>query len=317
VAAFPLTGIFAGVAALRWVLHREPEDAHRVGVFGGLLVAMGLATLVNPYGLGLHRSIAESLGMQSTAYFVEFKSPNFLQGDISVTLFERLVLVLVLLLGARTRSIAWVEAALLAAFLHEALSSLRHITLFAIVAAPIAARETSLLLDRLAPRVQARLARIADGQRRLRSGLVWFPATCMLFLWLAVAGATPFATTFDELHLSKGAARFIADHRDRFARPFNTDDLGGALIHRFWPDVKVFVDDRIAVYGDEFILNEYHAVFHLQRGWEDVLRKYDVTAAVLTSKSQCVALFRESPAWALAYADDRTTIFFRRDADAG
>src|SRR5207247_486683 len=45
---FVLAGVFAGVAALRAVVFRDTEERRRALVFAAVLVAMGLATLVNP-----------------------------------------------------------------------------------------------------------------------------------------------------------------------------------------------------------------------------------------------------------------------------
>jgi len=184
--------------------------------------------------------------------------------------------------------------------------------LFAIVVAPILAREVSAILDGLLPRIQARIARLTAQQEALRSHLLYYPGIAAGFLALAVAGATPFPTTLDGLSLTKEAGQFIADHRDRFARMFNTDGFGGPLIHRFWPGLKVFVDDRFFLYGEDFVVHKYLPVLFAQREWQDVLREYDVTAAVVMPKTACDTLFRASDQWELAFADDQTSIFFRR-----
>ena len=186
--------------------------------------------------------------------------------------------------------------------------------LFVLVAAPIVARELSAIADRILPGIQARIARITAHHGALRSHLLYFPLIGIGFAGLAVAGATPFPTTLDGLQLSKGAGEFIAAHKERFERIFNTDNMGGPLIYKFWPDLKVFVDDRFFVYGDDFVIDKYLKVFFAERGWQDVLREYDVTAAVVASKTACDTLFRASPEWTLAYDDEKTSIFFRSGA---
>src|SRR3989442_10350021 len=167
---------------------------------------------------------------------------------------------LVLVLGLGGRRLPWVEMALLVLFLHQALHSARHMNLFAIVAAPIIAREITPWLDALRPAFQERWRAIAREQVALRSPLVYFPAICALFVALSLAGVLPFPRTLDDLQLSRGAAEFIATHQDRFGRLFNTDDLGGSLIYRFWPRLPGFVDDPNAVYGDDFIMRRLHRV---------------------------------------------------------
>ena len=311
---FVLGGVFAGVAALRAVVFRDTKERRRALVFATVLAAMGLATLVNPHGPRLHTAVQEYLSLRSIRYFHEFQSPDFLAGSVSVLSFEALTLMLVLVLGLGGRRLPWVEMALLVLLLHQALHSARHMNLFAIVAAPIIAREVTPWLDALRPAFQERWRAIAREQAALRSPLVYFPAICALFVALSLAGVLPFPRTLDDLQLSRGAAEFIATHQDRFGRLFNTDGLGGTLIYRFWPRLRVFVDDRNAVYGDDFMMRRYYRVLYGQRGWRKVLDRYGVTAAVVDAGAQCTALLRASPGWELGYEDRLNTIFFRRDA---
>jgi hypothetical protein len=308
-----LVGIYLGVAAVGSLVRRDPADARRALVFGIVLGAMLLATLGNPQGWRLHSSISGFLGMQAIRYFNEFQSPDFMGGSVSVLAFEALTLVVFLILARRGRSIAWPEVALLLFFLHEALHSARHMNLFVIVAAPIVAREITPGLEAVGPALHARWREIAREQATLHSPLVYFPVLGALFVGLSLRGALPFPVTLDDLELSRGAAEFIAAHEERFGRAFNTEDLGGSLIYRFWPRLRVFVDDRVFLYGDDFVLREYFPVLYAQRGWRETLAKYDLTAAVVTADAQCATLLRVSPEWELAYADRMNAIFFRRD----
>src|SRR5207247_409235 len=196
---------------------------------------------------------------------------DFLAGSVPVLSFEALTLMLVLVLGLGGRRLPWVEMALLVLLLHQALHSARHMNLFAIVAAPIIAREVTPWLDALRPAFQERWRAIAREQAALRSPLVYFPAIGALFVALSLAGVLPFPRTLDDLQLSRAAAEFIATHQDRFGRLFNTDDLGGSLVYRFWPGLRVFVDDRNAVYGDDFMMRRYYRVLYGQWGWRKVL----------------------------------------------
>jgi hypothetical protein len=316
VAGLTLVGIFTLVAALRWRFFHDTDDRRRAIAFGVLLGAMALATLCNPVGTRLHLSILDQINPKSAGYFIEWQSPNFLSGGVPMKTFERLVLLLVALLACRRRVVSWVECALLLFFLDQALHSVRHMNLFAIVAAPIIARELSFILDDLVPRAQARIARLAAQQEMLRSHLLYFPLIGVGFAALAVAGATPLPTTLD-LQLSKPAAEFIRDHIDRFDRIFNTDDMGGPLIYGFWPRLKVFIDDRFFVYGDDFVIHKYVPLYYAQPGWDEVLREYAVTAAVVTAKTACDTLLRTSSEWELEYTDDKTSVFFRSTPSTG
>src|SRR5206468_3026509 len=178
--------------------------------------------------------------------------------------------------------------------------------LFAIVSAPIIAREVTPRLAALWPAIHARWREIAAEQAALRSPWVYFPATCAVFVSLSVASALPFPQSLDDVQLSRGSVQFIADHPARFTRPFNTDDLGGSLIYRFWPDLRVFVDDRIFVYGDDFIMNSYFMVFYAKAGWHDFLDRYGLTAAVVSKAALFTQLLRDSANWKFASQDAST-----------
>lgn len=303
-------GLFLGVAGVRFLLGREPAERRRALGFGALLLLSLAATLVNPRGPALHAAVLQYLGMHSPGYFQEFRSPNFLSGGAGVMAFEALVLLLVVLLaqGRRLPPIEWV---LLVFFLHQALASVRYMNLFAIVAAPIVAREATALTDARWPRFGARWRRVAAEQARLRSPRLYLPLVGAVFLALAASGHAGFPRDLDGLQLSPGAAAYVAARPERFGRMFNTDNVGGALIYRFWPRLRVFFDDRVQVYGDAFSIDKYLAVYLLKPNWREVLDEYGVTSAVVSSKAPIATLLRTAPGWEVAHADEQTTVFLR------
>src|SRR5207247_11458108 len=107
----------------------------------------------------------------------------------------------------------------------QALHSVRHMNLFAIVAAPIIARELTPWLESRKPALRERWREIAREQAALRSPLVYFPAVCALFVALALAGVLRFPHQLDDLQLSRGAAEVIAAHRARFGWAIHTGPL--------------------------------------------------------------------------------------------
>ncbi len=307
-----LAGIYFGVAAVRGWLAEDATARHTAIGFAALLFALIAASGANPYGYGLGRDVLHHLNMTTTAAFDEFRSPNFQTPTIPILTFELLVIGTVAMAALARRRLAWIELALLAFFLHESLHAVRHVSLFAIVAAPLLAREVSVPLSGWRPAFAARWRAIAAEQADLRSPLVYMPVCAALFVALALAGRTGFPETLDDLQLTRGAAAFIDAHRERFARPFNTDNLGGALIYRFWPDVHVFVDDRITIYGDAFFEHEYLPVLTARPGWRDALDRNAIDAAVVSAATPAATLLRVAPDWLVAYEDDRNVIFLRR-----
>jgi hypothetical protein len=314
-AGLMLAGIFTAVAGFRSFVQRDGGESRRAKAFALTLALMVLATFVNTDGPRLHVEIVRHLGMSATRYFSEFQSPDFHPSHVSIFSFELMILLVILVVGLVGRRLAWVEVVLLAFFLHEGLESVRHMNLFAIVAAPIIAREVSVPLARHFPGFDARCRAIALEQSALRAPFLYFPALAAMFVALSLAGTLPFPRTLDGLQLTRGAVEFIAQRRTRFERAFNTDDLGGSLIYRFWPGLRIFVDDRIAVYGDDFIMNDYFKVFYGKAGWHEVLDRYGLTAAIVSKDALCTQLLRDSADWRVAYEDDKNAIFTRTTAD--
>src|SRR5579862_2300919 len=309
VVALTLAGLYAAVALFRgWMLADDGEWRRGVA-FAATMVAMGAATLLNPSGPWLHVEIVHHLGMLATRYFSEFQSPDFYFGHISMFSFELMIL-FVIVAVARGR-VAWIDVVLCVFFIHEGLESVRHMNLFAIVAAPIVARDLSAPFDALLPRLAARCREIVTEQSRLRSVAVYLPAFAAIFVALSAIRVVPFPVTLDGLQLSRDAAEFIGAHRADFTRAFNTDDLGGSLIYRFWPDLHIFVDDRISVYGDDFITKDYFTVLYGKAGWQDVLDRYELTAAAVSADRPCTTLLRASADWKVVFEDDKNVLFVR------
>jgi hypothetical protein len=251
--------------------------------------------------------------MQSTAYFDEFRSPSFAAGGASVRAFEAMLLGLFALALARRTRFALPDLAMLVVTTHWALAAQRNMNLFVLVAAPLLARALTPLLESTWPSATRRWQAIGVEQARLRSGPIYVVAASVVFLTLAMRGRLPFPSTLDDQQLTAGATRFIEAHPGMFSRPFHTDALGGTLIYDFWPTIRVFVDDRNVVYGDDFMMHDYFAVLYGQPGWQKVLDRWDITSAIVLTSGPCAALFEASPAWTERYRDTETLIVERAD----
>ncbi len=309
-AGIALAGIYAATAAAEALYEGTPAARGRALALGLACGGIVLATVLNPAGFDLHRDQIHHLAMRTTGAFDEFRSPDFAGGGWPMTAVELLVIGLVVGAARARRRFAPVELVLVLFFLHQALHAVRHVNLFAIVAAPLVARELGAWLSERFPAASRRWSVVASEQAALRSERLYLPALGLLFVALALAGRTGFPTTLDDLQLTSGAAAFISAHEDRFARPFNTDELGGTLIHRFTPAVKVFVDDRIYVYGDDFVANDYLPLLGGRADWRDILGRHAVDSAIVRADAPIATLLREAPEWKLVYEDARNLVFW-------
>ena len=311
-AGVTLIGIYAAAAVPSALTHGAAAERRRATALLVVLLATAAATLVNPSGIELPRSLVHHLGMATTGAFAEFQSPAFHSGSWPIRAFLALLLATLVVAARAPRRLTAVEGMLLVFFLHMALHAVRHMNLFAIVAAPLVARALSDAGVARWPAAAERWRAVAAAQRDLRSHRLYAPAACAAVLVLAVTGRTGLPTSLDGLQLTRGAAEFVAAHRERFTRPFNTDNLGGALIARFWPDLHVYVDDRIYVYGDDFVANDYLTVLYARPGWQDALARQDVDSAIVNADTACATVLRTSPEWEVAFEDGRILILFRR-----
>ena len=311
VAGLAAVAIVAIATALGPVVAKEAPAWTLARAFAVLLVVMALATIVNPYGLDLHAQAITHVSAPSTGRFAEFRSPDFRTGGASVACFEVLLLAALFVTASGWLRMPWGSLGLLLATLHMALGSARNMNLFVLVATPLVARGlTHLLADRW-PALHARWMAIGAKQEASRGWAVPLGIASAACLALAMAGRLPFPTTLDGLQVSHGAMRFIDANADRFGRSFNTDGLGGSLIYRFWPRLRVFVDDRTPVFGEAF-MQEYFRVFDAAPGWQDVLDRWGVTGAIMATGTPIAPVLRASSQWAVDYEDAQTLVCSRR-----
>ncbi len=310
VAGLGALALAGGVTAVRALVTGDRPAAHAARVLVVITTATALATLLNPYGWNLHREVLAHVSATFVARFPDFQPPGFGHGGASVRAFEALVLLLVGLGAAGCLRVRCGTIAVLVAMLHLALSAARNMNLFAVVVTPVVATGVTSIMEAWAPDVSARWHAIAAEQERLRGWPLHLAAVGTLCVALALAGRLPFPTTLLGLQLSRGAAAFIDTHTAGYARAFNTDALGGVLIHRFWPRLRVFVDDRGPVYGDAF-MSEYFTVLDGAPGWQAVLDRWNVSTAIVSTSTAAAAALRASSAWRVDYGDEQTTLFTR------
>jgi hypothetical protein len=86
------------------------------------------------------------------------------------------------------------------------------------------------------------------------------------------------------------------------ARLLAPDSFGGYLIYRFNGARKVYVDGRSDFYGVDF-MKEYLALMAALPGWQDIVRKFGFTHALLPQKSALRAAL-EQAGWTSLYHDD-------------
>ena len=303
----------------RWL--RLPPGLQR---YGALFVVCCLGTLANPYGWELHQHIGGYLQSDFILNNVqEFQSPNF-RGE-SMRIFEVALLLGLPLAGRLVARREVTGALLIAAFAHASLVSVRHVPLFMIVAAPLLAREVTLLIEQGARGGNAWLKILHDiaedygGRSRAPSeagplvvNFVGLAAIGTIAAMLSLHAAEPkWNAEFPAVRFPKLAADALAD---RFVgrKLLSTDQWGDYLVYRFHPDVKVFIDGRSDFY-DPTIRDEYLVLMNGKWGWQRILDKHGFEAALLPVSWALTSTLKLDPRWRLVY-DDGAALFFERAA---
>ena len=92
-------------------------------------------------------------------------------------------------------------------------------------------------------------------------------------------------------------------------RGYNSYNWGGYLI---WRGVKVFVDGRADVYGDDFLFY-YRRTFELREDWQEPLDAFAVDYVLMERDSPLSIMLLYNDGWQEAYADEMARIFVRAE----
>jgi len=271
-----------------------------------LLVSAALVPL-NPNGLRMFSYPLETLRSPSMAkYIEEWASPNFHQVTYLPLALLFCALIAGLALSPKRAQVGEVFLLLVTGF--GALRSVRHIPIFALIAAPVVARNLWAIM-------------VARGWER------WFtkpesPAIGLAFainvlLLLAPIGVAclrvghfvAYQPKYEAKNYPQKAVDFLA--QQQFSGPmYNQYGWGGYLIKRLYPKYRVYIDGRADVYGDDF-MTEAMRTYDGREGWREPLDRLSVSTVLVSPDSPLASLLRVDGTWKTAYEDDQAVIFTR------
>ncbi|HUT16155.1 MAG TPA: hypothetical protein VMY98_07930 [Anaerolineae bacterium] len=312
-----IVGVFAVGAAID-VLRKKDRAGGWKAVTAPVLATIGMAAspLLSPYGIRLLVYPFETLFSPAMReYIIEWFSPDF--HKVAFQPLALLLLALMASLALSKKRPSSTHLLLLLGTTYAALSSGRHVPLFAIVAAPVLSGQLANLGPR--HRVGASDASADGSARKL----------------LARRPSTPFGVTFALLVAAVLVVSFVwrlrpvvsADQTDqavhspiRALQFMQNAGLGGNLFNKYswggyliWHGELVFIDGRADVYGDEF-LRQY---MHIYRGLvspDSVFQQYDIARVLIEPGSALATLLEGSPDWSEVYRDEKAIVFTRAQA---
>lgn len=330
VLGFALLGIYFLSGVVRCIRHCHEEAGRQVATrlreLGIVTLVSLVASLINPYGYGLHLHVYRYLSSRWLMNHIdEFLSPDF-HGVAQQCFVAILLITIVALAGARNKpSLSRVLVLLFATYsgLYASRSLPISSLLLTLIVAPL---WTQALIDgcnnpNLSLRLRGFLLRWLSFTRsvgRVELGFrahLWPVAAVVLGLLLCTQSGKPSSRPwmnahFDAAHFPVQASDVIVQRGIR-EPVFAPDSWGGYLIYRLYPQNKVFIDDRHDLYGEEF-LRKYLKAIRLTPEWDGFLNEKKVNWALLPAQSSLANMLEETSKWNLVYGDETAVLLERK-----
>ena len=273
-----------------------------------LAAACGIATLANPFGWVLHLDILSYLRSSGTTDLIqEFQAPSFrTQPQLYYLGF---LLAGLAVCGSLLRKKRFVEPLFLLGTAYASLTSVRHSTIFVILAAPLVAAELSLCwrawVERQPRKSSARLLDNLSTEKHaaFSRASIWAPAglTAIFFWTPAALWPTGFDNGLFPVELAARHPELAA------ARVFTNDQWADYLLYRNYPRQKVFYDDR-NFYGAE-MYRSVSGLLNGSRGWSATLDQFQTGLVLIQAGSPLSERLRESAQWKVIDQDSAAELF--------
>jgi hypothetical protein len=276
--------------------------------FGSAVLILALDLVIvplNPNGARLFWYPIQTLhsaAMQK--YIAEWASPNFHRAEYLPCLL--IVLGTFAALSWPRFNLRPRDLLLLLVSLFAALRSIRLVPLFVLIAVPLLSRQLC------GWSMQPSTTQLLRGNPRgvIRSVLNGAIALSMaLFAIFHTAHVIRGQPAIEAQTLPEGAIAFLQSHPP--IRPvFNHYDWGGYLIWRLYPSVRVFIDGRADLYGEEFF-HEFADTYQFKDDWRRTLDRWSIGTVLVPAGSPLATGLRQIPVWTVSYEDSQAVIFTR------
>jgi hypothetical protein len=290
----------------RWFDGAPPEQGRERTLLVGSAIALG-ATFVNPYGLSLVLFPIDLLRRGDILrHIVEWASPDF--HSVRGQSFILWVVVFAVVLARGAHRVSRRDLTVSIPFLALALWALRNVALAPLVCLPIAAR--AVAVDPADPRSEESKA----GERRTPLG--WALALVLVVvatsLGIRASGEPNFA-----LKSYPVAAMNAVQHQGLLGKRLLTDDAdAGYVILAYYPQQKVFIDDRYDMYPRP-VINAFFALEQGAPGWSKRLDHYGVDVIVWNrQKPLAQYLAQDTAHWHRTYRDSDYVVYVRNGTTA-
>lgn len=268
-------------------------------------------SLINPNG---YRNVLLPFDLMASKFTMnhigEFLSPNF--HDPSLIPFVLLLIYTFYIFSVSKKRIGLIELLLMALLTYMSLYSVRNVPLFAIIMAPILARQSDYILagqtGKYADFLRVRDRNISKIDMSAH-GYLWIVLPVAIVLGMAVIGRIEYR--FNEKIKPVAAVDFLKKEHIQ-GNMFNEYEFGDYVIYAAYPQYRVFIDGRVA--GGVNYMKEYYKVIELKPDWERILEKYKINFIFFPADSMFSKFLLERQDWRLIYSDKVANIFVRNAA---
>lgn len=284
----------------------RPKKNRRVRILGMVLLASVAVVPLNPNGYELFRYPFQTLRSHSMqAFIMEWASPNFHQANIQP--FLALLLLTFAVFAVWPKRPRMSQLLLMLGTMLGALTSVRHVPIFALVVIPeICERISGALTNRPKFLVQP-IHRMSLPKAVVNAVLLVGMAS---FVVLRLEYELRVQPDLEATYFPAAAVSFI--EQDHCPAPiFNYYDWGGYLIWRLYPDYRVFIDGRADVYGDK-LMDQFIQTTQARSGWDQILDEYRIRTVVIPPGNKLAGVLRLRSEWKIEFEDTQAIIFVRR-----
>jgi hypothetical protein len=291
--------IVIGIFALAEFVRPSALSRRDAGQAMGIAAVCGIATVANPYGIGLWQYLIENTSLVHLLEIAELQ-PAYLPAYRAFFLYLIAAAVLVVL---PDRSVRPWELAIVGLAAAIGMAHLRFTPLPFILGAPVVARH----LDRLIARGLDRRAAIVTASALAIAG-ARVPITAVPSTWHAGTPAIEPAAFF-----SPRAIAFIRSEGLR-GHLFNSNNLGGYLAFNLYPDARIFQDSRFQSYPPDHFRSILRASESPQL-WTALVAGVDWAVLSRPRPDALSGVGRFPPAeWTTVFQDEAIEVVVRRAA---
>jgi hypothetical protein len=218
------------------------------------------------------------------------------------------------------------DVGLVLVFANLGLTSVRHVPLFAIVAAPpLAAALGAAMAEwrridwaRIRDAVRGRLPSLAPALTApsmpvVAGAVLLLTAVSAHWAGIAQVPTNPLRLDLEESRYPERTMTFIMDNRLPH-QLFSVYAWGGYELWRLYPQYRMFMDGRTHVYGPD-VLREFLDVVNVSPRWQVVLDKWQVQTILALRSSPLSETLLAQGGWRLVFTE-REAVVFVRETDA-